>query len=522
MRDGCKKINPVTGLDFPDPDVIRVGDTYYMVSTTMHFFPGGVILRSYDLVNWETVSYVYERLDDTPGQLLWDEENIYGQGMWAASLRWHKGMFYVCFVANDTHRTYLYTAQEITGPWVRREMEGFYHDCSLFFDDDDRIYIIYGNTDIRLTQLKEDLSGPMPGGLDRVIVKDVGNRYLGYEGSHLYKIGGIYYAFFIHSKPDRWLRTEACFCCDSLNGEFVGRDVLEDTMGYCGQGVAQGGIVDTPEGEWYGMLFQDRGAVGRIPVLMPVRFEKCILSDGRKWDFPVFGENGRVPEEFPVKSTRPGYSYAPLYESDAFDYAPDPSGKIRLKAVWQFNHTPEDSLWGVDGGAFWIRTDKQCQNLTQAKNTLTQRLRYPGCSVSVEVDISGLKVGDYAGLCALQGCYGMIAVHVTECGNRIVMGAREAEDDSLNGMPRDDQPCREYGWEPFTGTAVRLILQADFENMRDTVSFYYDCGNGMKKLGTDHRVFFKMDHFCGCRAGLFFYSTRETGGTARFRNFIYH
>ena len=102
--------NPITELDYPDPDVIRVDDTYYMVSTTMHFMPGCEILRSYDLIHWEHLSYVYERLDSTEEQRLVGEKNCYGKGMWAASLRYHKGMYYICFVANDTGKTYLYTA----------------------------------------------------------------------------------------------------------------------------------------------------------------------------------------------------------------------------------------------------------------------------------------------------------------------------------------------------------------------------------------------------------------------------
>ena len=81
--------HPLLKTDYPDVDVIRVGEIYYMVSTTMYFMPGCEILRSYDLVHWEHAAYVYERLDSTPAQRLEGEENIYGQGMWAASLRYH-------------------------------------------------------------------------------------------------------------------------------------------------------------------------------------------------------------------------------------------------------------------------------------------------------------------------------------------------------------------------------------------------------------------------------------------------
>ena len=82
-----RDVNPITKLDYPDVDVIRVENTYYMVSTTMHFMPGCEILRSYDLIHWEHATYVYDRLDGTSGQRLEENENIYGKGMWAASLR---------------------------------------------------------------------------------------------------------------------------------------------------------------------------------------------------------------------------------------------------------------------------------------------------------------------------------------------------------------------------------------------------------------------------------------------------
>jgi beta-xylosidase len=244
--------NPILRADFPDPDVIRVEDTYYMVSTTMHFMPGAVILRSFDLIHWEIYTHVYDTLDDTPMQKLNGDQSIYGQGMWAASLRHHRGRFYVCFVANDTRKTYLYQANDISGPWKKQTIEGFYHDCSLLFDDDDRVYIVYGNTEIYLTELNEYLTGPKLGGLHRWIVRDREGVRLGYEGTHFYKINQRYYLFFILWLSDgSGRRVEACFSADSLEEEFTGKDVLDDDMGFFNMGVAQGGIVDTPDGDWY-------------------------------------------------------------------------------------------------------------------------------------------------------------------------------------------------------------------------------------------------------------------------------
>ena len=107
-----EQINPIIKADFPDPDVIRVEDTYYMICTTMHFFPGGIILRSYDLIHWEFASYVFDRLESTDAQRLQGEQSIYGKGMWAASLRYHKNKFYVCFSAYDVGKTYLFSADE--------------------------------------------------------------------------------------------------------------------------------------------------------------------------------------------------------------------------------------------------------------------------------------------------------------------------------------------------------------------------------------------------------------------------
>lgn len=530
-------VNPVTRLDYPDPDVIRVGDTYYMVSTTMHFMPGCEILRSYDLRNWEHLSYVYDKLDSTPAQRLEGEENIYGQGMWAASLRYHDGVYYICFVANDTHKTYLYTARQPEGPWEKHNMEGFYHDCSLLFDDDGKKYIVYGNREVRLTQLKEDLSGPLEGGLHRILVNDRDNPNLGYEGSHIYKIRGKYYLFLIHSRPDRWMRTEACFAADSLEGEFLGGDVLEDDAGLPGCGVAQGPVVDTPEGKWYALQFQDMGAAGRIPYLIPVTW---------KDDYPVFGENGKIPKEVPVESTRPGYVYAPLVGSDDF--------RGELKYYWEFNHEPDRALIHHDRekGIWQVRTDKVCGCLLQARNTLTQRMLWPGCAAEVTVDGSGLKEGDFAGLCALQACFGFVGL--TRRNGGLYLVVRTVEPGEARAMPPQEEEEREWAAVPIKGSSVAVKLEADFSPGNDVCAFYYkgryknsdsnslnedsdfyfsnkdnnslnedtNFPSRWQKIGPEHQLRFRLDHFCGCRFGLTVYSTKEAGGNAEFSEFIYH
>ncbi|MBQ9767445.1 MAG: glycoside hydrolase 43 family protein [Lachnospiraceae bacterium] len=507
--------NPIIYSDYPDADVIRVEDTYYMISTTMHFLPGGVILRSYDLLHWEIASYVYESLDDTPGQRLADGKGIYGKGMWAASIRYHKGTFYVCFVANDTGKTYLYRSEHIEGPWRKSYIEGFYHDNSILFDEDGRVYIAYGNREIYITELNEELTAPKEGGLHRMAVKDTGNVILGLEGAHFYKINGKYYLFFIHWPKDG-LRTEACYCADSLLGEFTGGDVLSsDLDGRC-SGTAQGGIVDTPSGDWYAILFQDHGAVGRIPVLVPVTWEN---------DFPVFGENGKAPKELAVSTEKADYSYEPLWCNDDFTYVPDGNGKIRLKKPWQWNHTPDASLWSVTEkpGTFRIRSGKLSTNVCHAGNTLTQRTVGEHCAAEVTLDGSELRDGDYAGLCALQGEYGLIAL-TKEKGQYFLVRMKKRKNEERVWMGSvDTEPGEELVRIPIEENKVTLRMICDFSLGKDTAEFFWRTEEEpvWQKLGETHQLYFCLDHFVGCRFALFLYSTKETGGVAEFTKFVY-
>ena len=485
--------NPLTGMDYPDPDVIRVGDTYYMISTTMHFFPGAGILRSHDLIHWEICSYIYDTLEHTPGEILEGEETVYGHGMWAASLRYHAGRFYAAFIAHEWPKTFLFTAENIEGPWTRQYIDGVYHDCSLLFDDDGRVYIVYGNRDIRLTELKEDLSGPKEGGLDRIIVRDAPGDFLGYEGSHLYKINGKYVLFLIHSRQREWYRTQACFVADGLDGVWAGGEVYYGDLDNLHSGPAQGGVVDTPDGRWFSVVFQDRGAIGRVPVLIPVTWNR--------FGYPVFGE---AEQDISNTCTRPGWAAQPLYDDDDFT-------SPALKNVWQFNHEPREGCWETGNGAYVIRTDKISRTVEFARNTLTQRTLLPGCTAEVTVNAENLQAGDVAGLCLLIGSYGLIGIERNEEGYALVMKARKPRE-------REEQ---EYARIPWNQAEVRLRAAVRFPGLEGRVCFEYLDASGWKPLGPEHTMTFALDHFTGCRFGLFLYSTRISGGRAAFSRFTY-
>lgn len=489
--------------DFPDPDVIRVGDTYYMVSTTMHYMAGCVILRSHNLVDWEHAAYVYDELEASDGETLRDNRGVYGSGMWAASLRHHDGKFYVSFVANDLHKTFLFTADSIEGEWTKKEIQGFYHDMSLLFDDDGKVYCVSGNTEITLTELESDLSAPKKDGVQKVIIRDNPEEVaLGYEGSHIYKIDGKYYVFLIHI-PKGKMRTQACFVSDKIDGEYKGGDVLCSDLCDWNSGTAQGGIVQAPDGNYFSVVFQDHGALGRIPVLVNVNFVD---------DFPVFGENGVTPETITVQNLRPDYKYSPLYSNDFTNPA------------WQWNHIPEKSLVSLTSSTFTVKTAKTVVNITQAANTLTQRTFSEDCSGSVLLDASALQDGDIAGIAALEGEYGFIGLK-KEGEKYFLIAAEHKNSYSVwtRGIPDTFFPTiieeKEISPDEAKAITLKLVFSLHYQSENVQCEYFSQKSKTFEKFARPIMLRYTLDQFVGVRFALFCYSTKTAGGKATFSNF---
>ena len=304
--------NPVMYADVPDVDVIRVDDAYYMVSTTMHLSPGCPVMKSTDLVNWETVSYTYDILDDGDKFALRNGESDYGNGSWAASIRHYNGKYYVSFASLSTGKTYIFSTTDVeNGTWHRSEFNGYLHDVSLLTTQDDGMYVVYGSGTARCRPVYEDENGDITLGDEVTLIEYTGldndgnpvNGPVSYisEGIHAYEIGDYYYLFMIQW-PTGGRRQEVCWRASSLDGPWESRKVFDSGLEFDGQmdsaGVAQGGVVQATDGSWYAMLFQDHSSVGRIPVLVPVTWE-----DG----WPVFGdENGQAPVEMDLPGTYTG------------------------------------------------------------------------------------------------------------------------------------------------------------------------------------------------------------------------
>jgi beta-xylosidase len=487
--------NPIIWADVPDMAVVRVGDSYYMSSTTMHLSPGLPIMRSKDLVNWQLIGYAYDTLGDNAALTLQDGRNAYGAGSWASSLRYHNGAFYVSTFSSTTGKTHVYTTKDIeNGPWSESSFRPALHDHSLFFDDDGRVFMIHGAGNIRLTELTADVSGIKPGGLDQVIITNASrvagpNVGLPAEGSQMRKINGKYYLCNI-TWPRGGIRTELVHRSDKLTGPYEGRVALSDL------GVAQGGLIDTPHGDWYAVLFQDHGAVGRTPFLVPVKWQE---------GWPVMGVDGKVPMTLRIPAAAGGVGN--LVVSDEFDRNP---GQPPLPMAWQWNHNPDNHYWSLSQRPGFLRlvTGRVDVDLVHARNSLTQRTFGPECSGTTAIDVDNMKDGDFAGLAVLQKQYGFVGVKRSGEAKSVVMVSAESN------APVEVESV------PLAGKTVFLKLDCDFKDRVDKAYFFYRLdGGAWKAVGKPLRMTYTLPHFMGYRYALFNYATKIAGGSVDFDYF---
>jgi beta-xylosidase len=438
------------------------------------------------------VNYAYDILDDVDALNLVNGKRAYGKGSWASSIRYHDGLFYVSTFAQTTGKTYVYSTKDIEkGPWKVSSFTPMLHDHSLFFDDDGRVYMISGGGRLRLTELTEDVSGLKPGGVDQIVITNASapagpNIGLNAEGSQLFKHDGKYYLFNI-TWPRGGMRTVVVHRADKLTGPWEGRVALQD------KGVAQGSIIDTPNGEWFAYLFRDSGAVGRIPYLVPMKW-----VDG----WPVIGVDGKVPDDLNLpanKSLIPG-----IVASDEFTRQP---GERPLPLVWQWNHNPDNKLWSLTERPGFLRltTGRVDGDIESARNTLTQRTIGPECSGVTALDVSHLKDGDFAGLVLFAKNYGIVGVEADGGTNYVVMVSAESN------APKEMERV------PLTQPTVYLKAECDFKNQTDRAKFFYSLdGKSWTPVGGSLKMTYNLAHFMGYRFGLFNYATKTPGGHVDF------
>jgi beta-xylosidase len=503
--------NPMLWADVPDPDVIRVGDTFYLVSTTMHLMPGAPVMASKDLKNWETVGYIFDKLTDSPKYDL-QEGTAYGRGQWATSLKYHNGRFYALLAPNEQGKmgdTYIFTAEKAEGPWTIVSRMRHFHDCSLFFDDDGRVYVIYGTGE--LMELKPDLSDVIEGTYMHIFQRESDEKGL-LEGSRVIKHNGKYYLLMIsHAYGPGMHRREVCYRADDIHGPYEKQVILESdfsTFGY----EAQGTIVDTQDGDWYGIIFQDRGGVGRVLTVMP-----CRWING----WPMLGdENGKVP--LTVRTLKTGETAGAIVKADDFS-------ATKLGLHWQWNHNPVDNAWSLTErpGFLRLKTNRVVENIYLAPNTLTQRMEGPTCSGSICMDLSKMKDGDCAGLAAFNSDTGMLIVK--KKGKKTVL---EMQETTVELSDRE-KAVTKYEEKTIESVEVKqnkiwLRIDGDFtpaqRGGRDAANFYYSLdGSDWTKIGTtDYRLRFDWRRFfMGSKFGIFCYATKKAGGYVDVDEFSY-
>lgn len=512
--------NPIIFSDVPDIDIIRVGNDYYMTSTTMHLCPGVPIMHSTDLKHWEIINYVYDILE-TNGNATLNGGEAYGNGSWASSIKYVNGMFHICFVANEQNKTYIYHTKDLRSKnWSRSEFQGKFHDPALFYDDTTgRAFVAYGNSKIMIHELTPDFTALKEDGVHQLLVdaRDP-NCGLGAEGSHLYRHGDYYYLFNI-DWPRNSVRRETCYRAKDLLGQWERKTVLETTInagvGAFGRnGIAQGGIVDTPNGEWMGFFFQDQGPLGRAPIFVPMEWK-----DG--WpEFPSQYKNST--------STTIGTIQNAITSSDEFDgkYNPGNTNCIAVGPEWQWNHNPINEAWNLTEHPGWLRlkTASIAPHVFLARNSLSQRLPGPRCTTEVLMDAQGMKAGDRAGICAFQSNYASIGVEKNSKGKKeLVVRTRSSKGKSRNAFISNEDDSEIALVQKLKKDKVYLrISYVFYENemtkgQANTVrlSYSYD-GKKWTDSGVVLKMQYTLDMFMGYRTLLYNYATKATGGYVDF------
>jgi beta-xylosidase len=475
--------NPVLFADYSDPDVIRVGKDYYLIASSFHFSPGLPILHSLDLVHWEIAGHALPRLTFSPRYDM-SGGMRYAGGVWAPSVRFHNGLFYIYFPTPD-EGIFVVTAPKMTGPWsapVAVIAGPGWEDPCPFWDDDGQAYLVHSKLragPLILHRMAPDGKSVLDAG--RIIVQDP-EHLPTLEGPKFYKRNGWYYIFAPMGGVGRG--SQAVLRSRNIYGPYDYRIVLAQGSTKV-NGPHQGGYVETPDGRGWFLHFSQHGAHGRIVYLEPVRWEN---------DWPVIGEapagaeTGQPVAEAPMPVIAPGAAKMHPQTSDEFN-------ERTLPPMWEWNHNPDDAHWSLTEHRGYLRLHAMpAADLMHARNTLTECMQDDSLQFITRIDVEHLRDGDRAGLSLFDKSLSYIGVAQAGAKRTIVF--------SIKG---EDTPGPEL-------RAKSLQLRARVND--DTVDYSYslDGGRSFQPLGTPVKLAFSW--WKGARPALFAFHADPSGAAS--------
>jgi len=433
--------NPVLFADYSDPDVIRVGDTFYMTASSFNYIPGLPILISKDLVNWKLVNYALDRIDyknyDIPQ---------HSKGVWAPAIRYHDGEFYIYYGMPD-EGFFMVKTKDPLGKWEKPvlvlEGKGLIDSCP-FWDDDGKAYLIHGYAKSRigfksyLGIFPMSYDGTTAIGEDHILYNGVETQPT-IEGPKVYKRNGYYYIF----APAGGVKTgwQTVLRSKNIYGPYEEKIVMHQGNSVI-NGPHQGGLVDTINGDEWFLHFQDRGLYGRIVHMQPVYWKN---------DWPVIGinENEEGCGEPCMIHNKPNTG---IVEEACYLEASDEFDKTKLGLQWQWLGNEQEGFYSllkkIDAGetaasqqaassdamAKGIRlfclnpSGKKNPILWENANVLTQKIVCPYFKAVTKCDVSALSEKEQAGLVMMGGYYAYVGVRVQK-GEKLLVYAESMEKD---------------------------------------------------------------------------------------------
>ena len=402
--------NPVLFADYSDPDLVKVGEDFYMVASSFNVMPGIPVLHSKDLINWAIVGHVYDRL---PFEKF--DKPAHGHGAWAPSIRHHNDLFYVYFCTPHTG-LFVATAKNPAGPWELKQMAAveLWEDPAPFWDDDGNAYLVRGKVRadiLYLHKLSEDGKKLLDNG--KVIYHNVEEQPV-IEGPKMIKKDGYYYILAPAGGVEAgW---QAVLRSKNIYGPYESKTVLHQGNTEI-NGPHQGGLVNLDSGEWWFMHFQERQPYGRIVHLQPVRWQ-----DG----WPIMGKDingdgiGEPVPEWKKPDVGKTYPIVVPQTSDEFN-----SKKLGLQ--WQWHANPQREWYSLNNAKPGYMRLYAAQNLTQfgnlyfVPNLLLQKFPAPKFSATTKITFQPDAINDKSGLVVMGREWAYLALYKTDDDVRLGM-----------------------------------------------------------------------------------------------------